>query len=122
MKKNQSENQTTFTNDPDVLSVEQAATDDGATSTKWYKKKRVLIGIGVAVAALLFSTVALTNRKPSAPLVQPSIEPSPSVAAFTPEENEYERRIRQLQAELEAADPADEYLPFPAVSMELSLE
>lgn len=116
------ENQTLFNEERPLsqdiyIPPEEIVVEAKPTFIKTRKGKLLIAGVAV-VGVLSILLLLLLPRNRVAPTVEPT--PSPSSAPITG--SAMQQRIDDLEAELQAADPADAILPFPAVDMELELE
>ena len=86
------------------------------------KKRRRLLIIGGSVAAimilLIIFLVALVNNSRPGGITQP--EPT-SDSSQTSGDNYFLPQIKEIRAELQAADPVANDVPFPPVDLNLSL-
>lgn len=84
------------------------------------RKKLIFIGIGVFVFLFLLLLLVILTRRPAeqARIIEASPSPSPVISA----DNPLKARVDNLQAELDAADPADQMLVIPPVNMDIYLD
>lgn len=83
----------------------------------WFKRPRFLIAGGVILSGLLVGLLLLLIPGPSSSS-RYEVQPTPVVESqISPQQ----AKINELRTELEAADPATQELPFPAVNMKLGI-
>lgn len=84
------------------------------------QRRPVLLGIAILAVVLILVALFALWRSRQRPETKPAVNLDPEtkqqlVGPFT-------KRLRELQQDLEKADPSQEDLPFPPVDLELSLE
>jgi hypothetical protein len=81
----------------------------------------LMIGGGL-FTLLLVMIVVVASMRPRTTVPKAQVEPTPSPTAMVQPDTEYTRRLNQLKAELDTADPTKNTLPFPQVNLRLRLE
>lgn len=99
--------------------ISRPTTDQDKTAAKNKKIKPVLLGVGILL--LLIGLVVAyglyqENGSGVAPIKEPELTEEQQ-RELTP----FRRRLSELEADLEQADPNQEKLPFPPVDLELNL-
>lgn len=105
-----------FEQPPSIINEEEKPVE---TPQLWYKKKLILAAIasGLLLILLLLGLAAYFSPQ-SQHLREDLLEVQPSpVPELTPNQI----KIKELQTELETADPARQEFPFPPVLMEITL-
>lgn len=116
-------NQTNFSYEKPLFekpSEFQPEVDESAPKKPWFRTRKgiVILVVGVLVVLfLLIAVLAIFAPEDMTPGQEtPLVTPSPQVVL-----SPTQQRIKDLQEELEAADPAKQEFPFPPVDMEMKL-
>lgn len=75
-------------------------------------------GIVLVILLVLLVGIAAMSRRPST--VKPSVQPSATPTSVS--QTEMEKRVTELQKQLESADPTKQDLVFPPVDMQIRLD
>lgn len=117
-------NQTTFAEEktmfPDTRPPVAAKPDPNAPTSPVKDKRKMyaIVGsVGVLLLVLIVTAVLMSRRTPQV-VDNTGIKYTPPTAKTS----ELQQRVKELQADLDAADPAKVDLPFPPVDLELSLD
>ncbi|HEX7017903.1 MAG TPA: hypothetical protein VF209_03290 [Patescibacteria group bacterium] len=92
---------------------------EAPASVPVYKQKKVILAVGGVLALLVVLLVAsaLMMNGGTSPMTR--LEPSPTPQVQTP--GKYATELKQLNDDLQKADPTQKELPFPPINPEIDI-
>lgn len=117
-------NQTQFGVEKPLFEEPAGIVDDSKTSPGLSQPKKknpmvFILGSVVIVSIILLLISQALGHQPVVLVSHPFVTPSP---VTTPEQDFYKARLSELQQDFRAADPTQTTLPFPPVSLSISLD
>lgn len=114
--------QSSFKQEPDEAFVPEVPveTQDENSLVQKKQKKLILFGVGGLVSLLILIIVftLLRRQSPTAAQDEPTLETQLTPVMVGP----FAQRLKELQNELEIADPQKLDLPFPPIDEDITLE